>query len=527
MSLKSHQYALPRQTDGAQLGSRLAAEDVRLREQAPVNAERVFLDSHDWRLYAAGLLLFIDRTGKRQRLHLRQRDSGLDIVSVEVSEAPLFAADLPDGILRQRVAPLLAPRRLIEQAVLRSRVQVLSVLDADDKTVVRLSIEQHRVDSGAGMKRRPLRDRVVLLPVRGFDDEYDRLREIFEHKLAWDGLRASVIEEALLALGRQPGDYRPKPRVEMDPQMPAGQVARAILSHLFAVIEANEDGVRHDLDSEFLHDLRVAVRRTRTLLGQMKHVLDSPQLRHYRDEFAWLGTMTGPVRDLDVHLLEFPRYVAMAGDGHARDLAPLHGLVRVQRSLARRDLLETLASPRYRGLKKGWRAVLEDADAPCWHEGEGASPVAGVAIGLIGHRQHKVLKQGRRLGEDAPDEAFHELRKECKKLRYLMEFFIDLFPRDEIRPLIKALKGLQDNLGEYQDLCVHSQGLENFRAQLEGEGRWNEASARALGHVLQRMAERKLTVHREFAAAFAAFDEVSSHTRLQDEPMPLPKKASA
>ena len=37
-------------------------------------------------------------------------------------------------------------------------------------------------------------------------------------------------------------------------------------------LRINEDGVRKDLDSEFLHDFRVAVRRTRSALSQIKGV---------------------------------------------------------------------------------------------------------------------------------------------------------------------------------------------------------------------------------------------------------------
>ena len=70
-------------------------------------------------------------------------------------------------------------------------------------------------------------------------------------------------------------------------------------------MQRNEPGVRADIDSEFLHDYRVAVRRTRSALSQIKDVLPEDKVEHFKTEFGWLGQMTGPTRDLDVYLLQF------------------------------------------------------------------------------------------------------------------------------------------------------------------------------------------------------------------------------
>ena len=48
--------------------------------------------------------------------------------------------------------------------------------------------------------------------------------------------------------------------------MPAGAAAAAILLRLLDTIDANVGGVLTDTDTEFLHDLRVSVRRSRSAL---------------------------------------------------------------------------------------------------------------------------------------------------------------------------------------------------------------------------------------------------------------------
>ena len=92
-------------------------------------------------------------------------------------------------------------------------------------------------------------------------------------------------------------------------------------------MRANEAGVRAALDTEFLHDYRVAVRRTRSALSQLKGVFDPSRLAPFRKEFAWLGEVTGPLRDLDVYLLTLPDYRSELPVASRHDLDPLEQLL--------------------------------------------------------------------------------------------------------------------------------------------------------------------------------------------------------
>ena len=79
---------------------------------------------------------------------------------------------------------------------------------------------------------------------------------------------------------------------------------------------ANEPGVRANLDTEFLHDFRVAIRRTRSLLRQIRHVIPLDVGRYFSTGFSWVGRLTGPLRDLDVLILALreKRAEVSAGD---------------------------------------------------------------------------------------------------------------------------------------------------------------------------------------------------------------------
>jgi len=68
--------------------------------------------------------------------------------------------------------------------------------------------------------------------------------------------------------------------------MRADIAGKYIYSHLLKAIKANEQGTIADTDSEFLHDFRVAVRRTRAGLSQIKGILAANSSAYYADFFS-------------------------------------------------------------------------------------------------------------------------------------------------------------------------------------------------------------------------------------------------
>lgn len=498
--LKTYHYALPRQ-----MGSEALADVLRsaglpfLRTPVPA-LERCYYDSFDWRLYAANLLLFSDRRGGRVRLCLRELDSGLDLVCIDVVDVPCFAAELPRGVMRDRLAPVLKGRRLLPLAHLTGRRDEFRVLDAERKTVMRARVERHRVDTGD--RRVRLRERVELTPVRGFTEPLNAVLPLLERRPGAEALEGDLFEEALQVLDRHPLDYRTRPALSLQSGDTAGAAVREIFLHLLDVIEANEDGVRQDLDSDFLHDLRVALRRTRTLLREMKRILSAPHFAHYRDEFTWLASITGPVRDLDVQLEASAAYAGWLEPAQRQDVEALRGVLRAQRTAERQLLLEGLASPRYRSLKKGWRSLLEAEER--WSGGEADAPAAEVALAMMRHRHSRLIAHGDKLDADAPAEDFHALRRQVKKLRYLIELFDGALPSGRAQSLLAELKAVQKVLGEHQDLTVHIAALERIQESCAAQDRPNPA-ARVIAPLLDRLRERRRAAAGDFACVFSRF----------------------
>ncbi len=131
-----------------------------------------------------------------------------------------------------------------------------------------------------------------------------------------------------------------------------------------------------------------------------------------------------------------------------------------------------------------------------------SQPIPEVANQRIRKIYRRVLKDGLAITEQSEPEALHDLRKQCKKLRYLMEFFRSLYPNAEIKHLIKALKILLDNLGDFQDLQVQAESLEQMGQQMLQEGA-SATTLMAMGILVGDLLQRQQSQREQFAALFA------------------------
>jgi CHAD domain-containing protein len=115
-----------------------------------------------------------------------------------------------------------------------------------------------------------------------------------------------------------------------------------------------------------------------------------------------------------------------------------------------------------------------------------------------------MVKRGQAIEDTGPAESLHDLRKQGKELRYLLEFFAVLYPADVVRPMVKRLKALQDVLGRFQDSEVQAGMLQAHREAV-GARENGPAALMAMGLLVDRLEREQAAARSEFAERFAAF----------------------
>jgi len=465
-----------------------------------------WLDTFDWRLHQAGLTLR-HSTGSRVSDYTLTGDDGEEITASATGlRWPALAGELPAGPLRARLEPVTSPRALLPAARASSTMRQLRVLNADDKTIAWLTVNDLAL-TGPGATDLP--PRLSVTAVRGYQAQTDRIVRCLAAAAGVTPAAASPLDDVLSAAGRHPGDYSGKIDVKLTAEMPARCALEEVLLRLLGTLEANVPGTIRDTDTEFLHDLRVAVRRTRSAVKLCGDVLPAGVPEAFSGEFKWLGDVTTPIRDLDVYLLGYPGMAAGLLAATPAELEPFHEHLAQHRQVEQRELVRALRSRRFLDLTRAWRKELA---APAPRRGITA---AALAADRIGRAHRKVLKRGAAITPDSPPESLHDLRKRCKELRYLLEFFASLHDPAIHQQAVRDLKGLQDCLGEYQDCQVQQHEIRMFAAQMMTEPDVPATALLAMGELASKIARRERRARREFAGRFADFASPASQHRFR------------
>jgi CHAD domain-containing protein len=479
----------------------------------PRTLRRTWLDTFDWRLHRAGLTLEYV-TGPRPAQLVLATAAG-DLVSQPAGRLtwPAMVTDLPPGPVISVIGPAAGVRALLAVARATSAVQDLRVLNLDTKTIAWIRADRTTVSQPAAAE---LPARLQVTAVRGYQAEAERAGELLAAASGLEGPPVRPLDAALAAAGQHAEAYSNKVSVHLDPAMPARAALRAVLLQLLDTLEANVAGTIRDIDTEFLHDLRVAVRRSRSALKLVGDVLPASLPARFRPEFKWLGDLTTPTRDLDVYLLGYDEMAAALVSATPAELEPFRTHLASRRVIEQRALARGLRSARFSRLACDWRGALTGLAGSA--RGQRTAELAATRL----RRAHRrVLRQGRAIGPDSAPEDLHDLRKRCKELRYLLEIFASVFEPQAYLRALKDLKGLQDCLGEFQDRQVQQQELREFADQMIASRAQSPApvpatALLAMGELAGGIGRAQRRARTEFAARFGEFASPASDRRFAD-----------
>jgi CHAD domain-containing protein len=467
----------------------------------PEPLRRTWLDTFDWRLHRAGLELEQIEANGTINLELRHCDRhAMSVTSTHPIAWPAGAAMLPEGTVRDRVAAVAGIRALVETASFEGTRSTARLLDDELKTIARLHVDTPTAHGAAA--------RLNLVPLRGYDHEAARAAIVLA---SVDGVTASPTssyEQCLAASGRRFDDTAPvRPGATVTPDLPASVAVAGVLHVFLRAVEANVPGVLADIDTEFLHDLRVAVRRARSTIKLAGAALPpSAAISQLTDDLKWLGDATTPTRDLDVYLLGVRTMAEGLRAARPRDLDPFRAHVAVRRADAFARLVNDLRSPRFAAVLARWRAVAS-VDRECVAP-EPTAAEFGAACLRRAHR--RVLRLGSRIDPYSHAEMLHTLRKRCKELRYLLEIFERIEPPRTRKRVLPVLKALQECLGEFQDSEVQAAKVRTFAAEMMAAPSAPPGALLAMGELAAQLDAHQQHARATFAGIFAAFAEATN-----------------
>lgn len=250
------------------------------------------------------------------------------------------------------------------------------------------------------------------------------------------------------------------------------------LNHLMA----NEDCVLTRCHIEGVHQMRVALRRIRSVLTTYKKLLPKGSFEHLSHGLKQAGLALGTARDWDVFLDE-----VLTNVEHGFDQDPALTVMRRhaedKQDQAYLNVFDLIHSQDYARLLTETLVWVASA---AWRSGdrddEGMDvlqiPATKVAQHILTKRHAHVLKAGKGL-KGLSIEQRHMLRITLKKARYAAEFFAELYPPKKALPYLKALKSLQESLGHLNDLAT----AERLMGTLIADGGDMAALHRASGMV--------------------------------------------
>ena len=402
----------------------------------------LLLDSPAFDLRRRGCFLTLTTEADETSLSLRRLNHQATLAVAASARVPDAVRDIANQTMREQLNEWIGDTRLIVVQRWWAHGLRLACRNDDGKVECTLVAHQYRAlapDSPPS----PLL--VELQPKRGYEHETAAVARALAQQLVWSVQEHDafeVLEECYLAAAAAQCAAAPPLQQATAPTA----LASWLLDHHTTMDAQLTPGAAPQ--AEQLHQLRVAMRHSRSLMRAYRDVLGRDTERHFQREFRWLSTATSRLRDLDVLLAALPTPIADYAGLTMRERQRLLSFLQHERARDAQRLQRVLDGKRYRRLHLTWPLALAmvlnqaPADAPS---------IATLAAAAIGRALARLRRDIIAIETHYCPSGVHELRKQCKRLRYLVAPCASLYSAEQVAWLQGGLKQLQYVLGESCD----------------------------------------------------------------------------
>jgi CHAD domain-containing protein len=257
--------------------------------------------------------------------------------------------------------------------------------------------------------------------------------------------------------------YQPKkyPEILLNDLVP--EAGKKLFNYQLNEVIKNETGTKLGEEIEFLHDFRVATRRLRVAFQLFEAFYDPIIISEIRYGLRKLGKFSGRVRDYDVQLERLNQEMLSISSQKIVYYKFLRNRWKQERQKTRKKMLVFLNAEIYLNLKQRLLDLIETPALNHLAPGD-----EHYLSNFVPNVMNKTFGEVQSIGETLSDPSvtqLHELRIAFKKFRYTMEFFCNILG-DEIFHCIKVIKGIQNYLGEINDLRITLEKLKKHRFRI-------------------------------------------------------------
>ncbi len=458
-----------------------------------------YLDTFDWRVWRQGDVLEYRERNRKGKLIWRNIDHRHVVAEFPVDECPDFINDLPGWLMPENLLNITRPRCVMHQAHSRSQSQQYDIVDKSDKVIARMAMvkETYRHSNNRSGAALPLR--LELQSLRGFEKDFDRVQKFLQplqlREYGKDPLiRLLQIDE------RHPCDYTLRLQFEFQAHDRADHVSKQILLQLLNVIELNEKGIREDLDTEFLHDMRHAVKRSHSLISQLDGILPADTLLRFDEDLLWLEEETRLLLHLNNWLLNFREYCEQVPKKHRTALQGLTDWLRSQRQSELIRVVGVLQGQHYARLMKRWRVFLECAVPDHTVLEYADSPVSVVA----GKKVLNVYKQLHACSDKqlADIKGLNQLGADARVLNDLLEFSRVLFKSKTLQRLQLNASAFLSAVRRCQQRQVRVDALDQFSSIMKEDGLLDKPLKKAIIKLRETLVEQRESMHTDLLVTY-------------------------
>ena len=224
----------------------------------------------------------------------------------------------------------------------------------------------------------------------------------------------------------------------------------------------------------------------------------------FKHLFSSLTKTTNNLRDIDVYLLTRDEYLEILPP---QLKAGFKLFLKKLENIRDKELNKVISNIDNFFMKEVVNSIMDFLNSDSMNYRGPNSDISALFLSkkIIYRKYQKILDTAKNIDSAIPDSKLHKLRIECKKLRYLIEFFSSLYAQTKIVLIIRQLKELQDKLGVFNDLSVQQEKLFKTFEQIKHENNDKTNIFASCGGLITYLYQKQRNVRTDIFKALKIF----------------------